>query len=80
MPVTISTQMRGGTHNKLYGPEWGPWTTQQSTAHDMTVTATAKAMVVRSTKDDKADVMHDLMGTMHRTDGIGTMARAWHML
>ena len=46
----------------------------------MTVTATAKAMVVRSTKDDKADVMHDLMGTMHRTDGIGTMARAWHML
>ncbi len=45
----------------------------------MTVTATAKAMVVRSTKDDKADMMHDLMGTMHRTDGIGTMARAWHM-
>ena len=63
MPVTISTQMRGGTHNKLYGPEWGPWTTQQSTAHDMTVTATAKAMVVRSTKDDKADVMTTMITT-----------------
>ena len=23
---------------------------------------------------------HDLMGTMHRTNGVGAMARAWHML
>ena len=23
---------------------------------------------------------HDLMGTMHRTDGVGAMARAWHMV
>ena len=32
-------------------------TPQQSTPRDMTVTAMAKAMVVRSTKDDKANVM-----------------------
>jgi hypothetical protein len=38
-------------------------TTQQSTALNMTVTATAKAMVVRSTKDDKVDVMTTMTTT-----------------
>jgi hypothetical protein len=38
-------------------------TTQQSTARDMTVTAMAKAMVVRSTKDDKANMMTTMATT-----------------
>jgi hypothetical protein len=37
--------------------------TQKSTARNMTVTATAKAMVVRLTKDDKAGVMTTMTTT-----------------